>query len=184
MGPLIAQTILQRELYVRTKFTFKLSWEYCLLDPMDIVTITDSNLGLSNYPVRIIEIEEDDKGLLAFTCEELVAGVSNPALNPSAASTGFQPNWGVPAVPINAPLIYQPPTTLTGGVAQIWLGASGINAGGQSQWGGANVYISVDDVTYTQIGVITAPLRQGFLTSGLPAAAGWDAVDHARCQSR
>ena len=64
MGPLIAQTILQRELYVRTKFTFKLTWEYCLLDPMDIVTITDSNLGLSNYPVRIIEIEEDDKGLL------------------------------------------------------------------------------------------------------------------------
>ena len=43
MGPLIAQTILQRELYVRTKFTFKLSWEYCLLDPMDIVTITDAN---------------------------------------------------------------------------------------------------------------------------------------------
>ena len=177
MGPLIAQTILQRELYVRTKFTFKLSWEYCLLDPMDIVTITDSNLGLSNYPVRVIEIEEDDKGLLAFTCEELVAGVSNPALNPSAASTGFQPNWGVPAVPINAPLIYQPPTTLTGGIAQIWLGSSGINAGGQSQWGGANIYISVDDVTYTQIGVITAPLRQGFLTSSLPAAAGWDAVD-------
>ena len=49
MGPLIAQTILQRELYVRTKFTFKLSWEYCLLDPMDIVTITDANLGFDNY---------------------------------------------------------------------------------------------------------------------------------------
>ena len=34
--------------------------------PMDIVTITDANLGLSNYPVRIIEIEEDDKGLLVI----------------------------------------------------------------------------------------------------------------------
>ena len=66
MGPEIAQTILQRQLYVRTKFTFKLSWEYCLLDPMDIVTITDANLGLSDYPVRIIEIEEDDKGLLVL----------------------------------------------------------------------------------------------------------------------
>ena len=50
MAPKIAQTILQRELYVRTKFTFKLSWEYCLLDPMDIVTLTDANLGPSNYP--------------------------------------------------------------------------------------------------------------------------------------
>jgi Putative phage tail protein len=177
MGPLIAQTILQRELYVRTKFTFKLSWEYCLLDPMDIVTLTDSNLGLSNYPVRIIEIEEDDKGLLAFTCEELVTGVSNPAFNPSASATGFQPNWGVPAVPVNTPLIYQPPLALTGGVSQVWLGASGVGGGGQNQWGGANVYVSVDDVAYSQIAVLTAPLRQGFLTSGLPAAAGWDSVD-------
>jgi hypothetical protein len=177
MGPLIAQTILQRELYVRTKFTFKLSWEYCLLDPMDIVTLTDSNLGLSDYPVRITEIEEDDKGLLAFTCEELVTGVSNPAFNPSATSTGFAPNWGVPAVPVNQPLIFEPPPGLTGGVAQAWFGASGINGGGGSQWGGANVYVSTDDVTYSQIAVLTGPMRQGVLTASLPAAAGWDSVD-------
>src|SRR5208337_2581888 len=76
IGPLVAQTILQRELYVRAKFTFKLSWEYCLLDPMDVVTLTDANLGLSNYPVRIITIEEDAKGLMSVTAEELVSGVS------------------------------------------------------------------------------------------------------------
>ncbi len=177
MGPLIAQTILQRELYVRTKFTFKLSWEYCLLDPMDIVTVTDENLGLDNYSVRVIEIEEDDKGLLAFTCEELVAGVSNPAFYPSAAAGGFQPNQGVPAVPVNTPLIFEPPTGLTGGVAQVWFGASGINGGGGTQWGGANVYVSIDNVTYSQIAVLTGPMRQGFLTNGIPAAAGWDSVD-------
>jgi hypothetical protein len=69
-------------------------------------------------------------------------------------------------------------------VEQIWLGASGINAGGGqigntqgAQWGGASVYASVDDVTYAQIGVITAPLRQGFLTSSLAAAGGWDPVN-------
>ena len=111
IGPLMAQAILQRELYVRTNFTFKLSWEYCLLDPMDIVTLTDTNLGLSNYPVRIIEIEEDDKGLLAFTCEELVTGVSTPQFYASASTAGsFQPNWGVPALPINTPLIFEPKT--------------------------------------------------------------------------
>ena len=177
MGPAIAQTILQRELYVRTKFTFKLSWEYCLLDPMDIVTLTDSNLGLSNYPVRIIEIEEDDKGLLAFTCEELVAGVSNPALNPNATASGYQPNFGVPAVAVNTPLIVEPPTSLTNGVSQIWVGASGIDAGGSGQWGGAVVWMSVDGVTYSQVATVTAPLRQGFLTSSLLASAGWDSID-------
>ena len=98
VGPLVAQTILQRELYVRAKFTFKLSWEYCLLDPMDIVTLTDANLGLSDYPVRIIAIEEDDKGLLAFTAEELVFGVSTPAFYQTAAPGNFAANWAVPAV--------------------------------------------------------------------------------------
>ncbi len=177
IGPLVAQTILQRELYVRTKFTFKLSWEYCLLDPMDIVTLTDSNLGLSNYPVRIIEIEEDDNGLLAVTAEELVTGVSTPEFYPSASPGNFAPNWAVPAVPVNPPLIFEPPIGATGGIQQVWAGASGANYGSSTQWGGANVYVSVDDVTYSQVAVITSPLRQGVLTAALPAAAGWDGTD-------
>ena len=177
MGPAIAQTILQRELYVRTKFTFTLSAEYCLLDPMDIVTITDANLGLSNYPVRILSIEEDDKGLLAITAEELVFGVSTPGSNPSAGAGNFSQDWAVPAVPVNAPLIFQPPTAGTGGTAQVWVGASGVNGGGSNQWGGANVFVSVDNVTYSQIAVLTAPLRQGFLTATLPAVGGWDATN-------
>ena len=177
VGPLVAQTILQRELYVRTKFTFKLSWEYCLLDPMDIVTITDSNLGLSNYPVRIISIEEDDNGLLAVTAEELVTGVSTPAYYPSASPGNYQPNWAVPAVAVNTPLIFEPPLSATSGIPQVWVGASGASYGTSTQWGGANVLVSVDNVTYSQFAVITSPLRQGFLTAALPAAAGWDASD-------
>ena len=178
IGPLVAQTILQRELYVRTKFTFKLSWEYCLLDPMDVVTITDANLGLSNTPVRIVSIEEDDKGLLAITAEELVGGVSTPAFTPSASAGGAVPNWAVPAVAVNAPLIYEPPAQASGGVAQVWVGASGSGVGPTNpQWGGANVYVSVDDATYSQVAVVTAPLRQGVLTAALPAASGWDTAD-------
>ena len=110
MGPLVAQTILQRELYVRAKFHFKLSWELCLLDPMDVVTLTDVNLGLSDTPVRIVSIEEDDQGLLAVTAEELVSGVSTAAFYPGASAGAVTPNWAIPAVAINPPLIYEPPT--------------------------------------------------------------------------
>ncbi len=176
IGPLVAQAILQRELYVRAKFKFKLSWEYCLLDPMDVVTLTDVNLGLSNTPVRIIEIEEDDSGLLSVTAEEFVGGVSTPAFYPNAASGSAVPNWATPAVAINPPLIYEPPPQATGGALQLWVGASGVN-GGQQQWGGANVHVSVDNATYAQIAVITAPLRQGVLTTPLGAASGWDSAN-------
>ncbi len=48
IGPVVAQTLLQRQLYVRARYTFKLSFEYCLLDPMDVVTIDDVNLGLAD----------------------------------------------------------------------------------------------------------------------------------------
>ncbi len=144
---------------------------------MDIVTITDTNLGLSDTPVRVISIEEDDKGLLAVTAEELVTGVSTPQYYPSASAGNFVPNMGVPAVPVNAPHIFEPPVAATGGVAQIWAGASGASYGSSTQWGGANVFVSVDDVTYSQFAVIAAPLNQGFLTTALPAAAGWDSTD-------
>ena len=178
VGPVVAQTILQRQLYVRAHFTFKLSWEYCLLDPMDVVTISDANLGLSNYPVRIVSIEEDDKGLLTVAAEELTAGVSTPVLYPNAGSSGFKPNQGVAADPVNAPLIWEPPPALTGGAAQVWVGASGGSNGvADPNWGGAYVWLSLDNVTYSLVATITQPLRQGFLTAALPASSGWDATD-------
>ncbi len=105
IGPIVAQTILQRQLYVRAHFTFKLSWEYGLLDPMDVVTISDANLGLANYPVRVAAIEEDDKGLLTVTAEELTVGVSTPVLYANSGPTSYLPNQGVAASGVNPPLI-------------------------------------------------------------------------------
>jgi len=178
IGPVVAQTILQRQLYVRAHFTFKLSWEYCLLDPMDVVTITDANLGLSGYPVRITSIEEDDKGLLTVAAEELTVGVSTPTLYPNASTTSSVPNRGATPASVNAPLIWEPPPALTGGTPQIWVGASGGSNGAvDPYWGGARVWVSVDDVAYSQVAAITQPLRQGVLSAALPAASGWDATN-------
>ena len=178
IGPIVAQTVLQRQLYIRAHFTFKLSWEYSLLDPMDVVTITDANLGLNDYPVRIAAIEEDDKGLLTVTAEELTVGVSTPVLYPNSGPSGFLPNQGVAAGSVNTPLIWEPPPELTGGVAQIWVGASGGSGGLVNRnWGGVTVWVSVDDITYSPIATISAPLRQGFLTAALASAGGWDTAD-------
>ena len=75
-------------------------------------------------------------------------------------------------------MIYEPPPALTGGTPQIWVGASGGSGGGADpNWGGAYVWISLDNVTYSQVVVITQPLRQGVLTAALPTASGWDATD-------
>ena len=179
VAPIVAQTLLQRGLYVRAHFKFGLSWEFCLLEPMDIVEISDANLGLTNYPVRITEIDEDENGVLAVTAEELTVGISTPVQYPSASPMGWQSNHGVQAAAINPPLIYEPPPALTGNVAQIWLGASGgISGSADPYWGGAYIYASLDNTSYgSPIGQISSPLRQGVLTANLALATGWDTAD-------
>ena len=66
-----AQLMLQRKLYVRNTVTFRLGWAYALLEPMDIVLVTDIALGLAAAPYRITRIDEDDNGELSVTAEEI-----------------------------------------------------------------------------------------------------------------
>ena len=137
--------------------------------------MTDPALGLFQAKVRITDIEEDDNGLLTVTAEELVSGIGTATVNPGSGALGPQHSFDQTAVAINAPLIYQPPTTLTGGTAQIWAGASPSPGGAGAQWGGCNVWASLDGTTYQQAATITAPTDQGVLSAALPIAiAGLD----------
>ena len=66
-----AQLQLQRTAYIRNTYKWKLGWRYSLLEPMDIVLLTDATLGLSGAAVRITQIDEDDNGELTVTGEEI-----------------------------------------------------------------------------------------------------------------
>jgi hypothetical protein len=66
-----AQLLLQRRAYIRNTYKFKLGFRHSLLEPMDIVLLTDAKLGLNGAAVRIIQIDEDDNGELTLTAEEI-----------------------------------------------------------------------------------------------------------------
>ncbi len=170
----MAQLILQRGLYIRNSYTFKLSWEYCLLEPMDLIDITDIGLGLNATTVRITEIEEDESGLLSVTAEEFPAGTATTIAYPTQTSSGNTIDRNIAPDAIHAPLIFEPPAALTtGGQAEVWIGASGGPSGSADpNWGGAIVWISADNVSYASVGIMTAPARQAFLTAPLAFAAG------------
>ncbi len=120
-----AQLILQRGLYIRNTYNFKLSFEYCLLEPMDLVTVTDSGLGLTNVAIRITAIEEDDAGLLAVTAEEFPGGTATAVQYPVQIKMPNPTNQAVVPARVNQPTLYEPPAALTGGVAQVWAAVSG-----------------------------------------------------------
>ena len=170
VATLAGQLILQRALYIRNSFKFKLAWEFCLLDPMDIVTLNDFNLGFTDYSVRIIEIEEDENGLLTVTAEEFVAGVGTAPVYASQGGMAYPVNRNVAVSPVNPPLLFEPPPALTGSSPQIWAAVSGGSGGiADPNWGGCNVFLSLDGTSYSQIGTVTAPARQGVLGASLPA---------------
>jgi hypothetical protein len=127
--PYIAQTaaqlILQRGLYIRNAYHFKLSFEYCLLEPMDLVTVTDAGLGLANVAVRITAIEEDDAGLLSVTAEEFPGGIATAVQYPIQTKNPNSTNQAVVPARVNPPVLYEPPAALTGGVAQVAAAVSG-----------------------------------------------------------
>jgi len=120
------QLILQRQLYIRNHYKFKLSFEYCLLEPMDLVTVTDTLLGLNNVAVRITEIEEDENGVLAITAEEFPGGTATAVRYPTQpGGGGASINKNVVPARVNTPIIFEPPSSLTAGVPNVFIGASG-----------------------------------------------------------
>ena len=69
----VAQLLLQRSTLFRNTYNFKLGWKYALLEPMDLVTISDTRLGLDRQIVRITSIEEDEEGTLSVQAEDFWA---------------------------------------------------------------------------------------------------------------
>lgn len=165
-----AQLIVQRANNVRRTFTFKLSWEYCILDPMDLVSLTDKYLGLNATVVRITAIEEDDQGILAFTAEEFTVGVGTAQVYQIQSPQNGAPNSNVTPNPVNAPIIFEPPSTLTNGTVQVWAAVSPQSA--DPNWGGSVVNASFDGTSYQAVGQLNGASTMGVLTANLAAYGG------------
>ena len=88
-----AQLILQRSQYVRNApHKFKIGWRYVLLEPMDIVLITDAVCGLDAQAVRVLSVEEDEEGGLTIEAEEIATGASLPP--PPPVVPIYSPDFG------------------------------------------------------------------------------------------
>ena len=165
---MVSQLILQKNLSIVNKYQFVLGWRYCLLEPMDLVNITDSNLGFSAKAVRITSISENDQGLLSIEAEDFPLGASSPALYSTGSGSGTGTNYGADPGNVNAPYFMNPPYFLTPSGQELWIAVSA-----DSQfWGGCTVYASVDNVDYAPIGTIFNKARYGVSTASITNNSG------------
>lgn len=168
IGRDVAQMMLQRELYVINTYTFYLTVRHSLLDLMDLLTINDKVNNIVQQLVRITEIEEQDDGVM-IVAEEVLANASHAPKYSTQRGSGYLPDLGVdPGNPEHVQLINAPTLLCDHGGYEMWLAASSSNP----NWGGAQVWVSDDNVNYELAGVLTGPSRMGVLTSDVTAYAG------------
>ena len=136
--------------------------QFVLLDPMDLIAITEPSLQLVNQLVRITEIQENADQTLTLTLVE-VSGTASAPIYARQASLGAGRNDNAPAPSVNTPIFFEPPDQLGDGLV-IWIGLSGQIP---ASWGGCQVYMSSDGVSYAELGVFEGSSRMGFLTSSI-----------------
>jgi len=86
----------------RNLYTFTVPWYFILLDPMDIVAITDVALGLDGQWVRIREITENQQdSSLTISAEEYLPGAGATPTYGGQNRIGYTPNVNTPASTIN-----------------------------------------------------------------------------------
>jgi hypothetical protein len=166
-----ASLIVQRSVYIRNQYEFRLGWNYAYLEPTDIVTLTDSGLGVTLKPVRILIVEEDEKGTLSITAEDAPPGVASRVWATPGTGSGYSANYNVSPGNVFTPAFFEPPVQDVAGTSgiEVWVGATG--QAGNTGWGGANVWVSNDGNSYTLAGQVTAPARVGHLTANLAAGS-------------
>ena len=99
-------------------------------------------------------------------------GVGTAVLHSKQSSAGAALDPFVASGNTNTPIVFEPPSGLTGGALEVWIIASG-----GADWGGCQLWISTDGNTYGLAGNIYRGARQGVLTASLPAAADPDTTD-------
>ncbi|SDC49689.1 Putative phage tail protein [Sphingomonas sp. YR710] len=160
-----AQLLLQRTLYRRDLYKFRLPWNFVRLEPMDYVTLTTTSDELQLYRqlVQIVDIEEDEEGVLAFSAEGIDVGTASAALYNAHSGSAVTVNTSVAPGSIATPILINAPAALTGLDPEVWVAVSSPSAA----WGGCEVWASADNVHFQKVGRISGPSRVGVSTAGL-----------------
>lgn len=159
----LAEELCRKNKYERVKYTFRLDWAFCRLEPGDLVMLNDPLMGIENQPAMIDSATEGTDGIITFTAISRAKGVYSDAEydvhENERPLIDFNPDPGV----CEPPMIFQPPALMTNADNEVWIGTWGKN----SNWGGCSVWVSDTNQYYKKLGTIDNRARYGTLTKPL-----------------
>jgi len=168
----VCDLLLARSTNIVTTYEWRMGGIAALLEPMDIIALSDDNQGLAATSVRVLEIEEEEDTVFRVKAEAVPGAIAVTVERPLQPSLGYAADHGADPGDVNVPILFEPPAAVTGGDLELWVAASG-----GTNWGGANIWVSQDGSSYSRIGAITVPSRQGLLTADLAEGSALDVVN-------
>lgn len=163
-GMMAAQMQLSRQ-DIMNDYTFTVPGKYIKVNPMDVVTLTSakSSRGLTLYPVRVKEITENKgDGTLTMFAEDVRAGTNSIVRASHPSPTGAAPDYNIAPGSVAPPVIFEPPHGLAGDL-EVW----GAVYGPGPNWGGCEIWVSSDGLSYEYAGRQLGPARVGTLSAAL-----------------
>lgn len=159
----LAEELCRKNKYERVKYTFKLDWAFCRLEPGDLVMLNDPLMGIENQPAMIDSATEGTNGIITFTAisraKDVYSGAEYNVHYNERPLIDFNPDPGI----CEPPMIFQPPALMTDADNEVWLGTWGKNP----NWGGCSVWGSDTNQYYKKLGTIENRARYGTLTKPL-----------------
>jgi hypothetical protein len=179
----VATMILQRYSSLNNyKFSGPLTLS--LLEPLDMITLSDPRINLQRIPARLTKVREAHDKIM-FEAEDFVYGRNCPTpiatapTNPNAVYGSTDPGN------VNVPIIFVPPPALVNGDAQTPYVGFAVSGADTAAWGGCYVYMSINGGPFNQVGVITGPAIMGLTLADFPTIAGaapvLDTADTLNC---
>lgn len=161
----LAEELCRKNKYERVKYTFKLDWAFCRLEPGDLVMLNDPTMGIEDQPAMIDSVTEGTDGILTFTAISRAKGVYSKAEydvhENERPLIDFNPDPGT----CEPPMIFQPPARMTDTDNEVWIGTWGKS----ENWGGCSVWVSDTNQYYKRLGTIDYRARYGTLAQPLNA---------------
>lgn len=166
---------MQKQLYSRRTFTFKLPFIFAMLEPFDIVTLTDTAMAVVQLPVRIMSTKFSQDYTITVTAQELPNEIHNFTPKNQQFSLGSGLGVSIPPGSITGPVIFTGPARLTKGDLEVWIAVNGQSAA----WGGCRIWLSTDNSTFALWGVLRGGSRYGFTSTAIgnyprPVGTIWD----------
>jgi hypothetical protein len=164
VADVVANLAVQRSVNVCNTYEFTLKQNKAVLAPLDLLALTHPSYpGLSQRLIRILQIDDDvATGDLSVIAEEVPVGTASAITYPIQQPSGYAVNYNVDPGNVATPRIFELPVSMaleTG--LELAVAVRGLG----SDWGGCEVWSSVDGTQYRQVGTVYAPARYGTISS-------------------